>query len=72
MKKLALLLTATVIAITLSGCDNYYPSVKIDEGIFSQCINIDIGSPYKYKGFDTAEVDGGKDLILHFVSRKED
>ena len=67
MKKLALLMFGIAVAMSLSGCGNHYPSVKIDEGLFYECIDIDIGSPYKYKDFDVVPIDGGKDLILHFV-----
>ena len=54
-------------AIFLSGCaDNNYPRVIISTALKSNYINIDIGQPYVYKGFDVESTDNGKDLILHF------
>lgn len=55
-------------AISLSGCsvDNDYPKVTISTAFKSNYIDIDIGQPYVYKGFDMESTDNGKDLILHF------
>lgn len=72
MKKLTLFLTATAIAIILSGCGDHYPSVNIDKALLCEPISIDMGVPYKYKDFDIVPIDGGKDLILHFVEEDEE
>jgi len=57
---------------TLSGCDGeQYPKVRIISGATATGIDIDIGSPYEYKGFDLETIDGDKDLILHFTEGEE-
>ena len=50
----------------LSGCGEHYPAIKIFPGAWSSYINIDVGKPYIYKGFDTITTNEGKNLILHF------
>lgn len=66
MKKAILVMILS--AIFLSGCvsNNDYPKVTIVADYRSNYINIDIGKPYVYKGFDVESTDNGKDLILHF------
>lgn len=68
MKKFIFVFSALVLMSTLSGCDGeQYPKVRIISGTTAMGIDIDIGSPYVYKGFDLETIDGDKDLILHFT-----
>lgn len=72
MKKFIFVFSALVLMSTLSGCDEeQYPKVRIISGSTATGINIDIGSPYVYKGFDLETIDGDKDLILHFTEGEE-
>lgn len=72
MKKgLVLIIALIILSQCLTGCGNNLPSVTINPSMFESLINIDIGSGYKYTGFDIESTDGGKDLILHFVEDEE-
>lgn len=66
-KHLMLFIAFAAIAVMLCGCGEHFPSVRIEEGLLASRIDIDVGNGLKYVGFDIETVDGGKDLILHFV-----
>ena len=63
---LFLMLITLCMIMMLSGCGEHYPAIKIFPGAWSSYINIDVGKPYIYKGFDTITTNEGKNLILHF------
>lgn len=70
MKKMLVVVFLTsvfVLFLILTGCGEQYPTVQIIGGANSTGVTIDIGKPYVYKDFDIEPIDGGKDLILHFV-----
>lgn len=72
MKKFIFVFSALVLMSALSGCDGeQYPTVRVITGGTATGIDIDIGKPYVYMGFDLETIDGGKDLILHFVEGEE-
>ena len=66
-KRLILIVLFATITVMLCGCGNNLPSVTINPSMFKSVITIDVGNGYDYTGFDIETVDGGKDLILHFV-----
>ncbi len=70
-KYLMLFIAFATIAVMLCGCGNHLPEVRINPGVFKSEITIDVGNGYAYTGFDIETVDGGKDLILHFVEAEE-
>ena len=70
MKK-AFIIALLVGAVFLTGCQRSYPKVLISMGTFKHTIEIDIGQPYQYEGFDAENNDEGKDLILHFKAGNE-
>ena len=70
-KYLMLFIAFATIAVMLCGCGNHLPEVRINTGVFKSVITIDVGNGYEYTGFDIETVDGGKDLILHFVEDGE-
>lgn len=49
---LFLMLITLCMIMMLSGCGENYPAIKIFTGEWSSYINIDVGKPYIYKGFD--------------------
>lgn len=63
---LFLMLITLCMIMMLSGCGEHYPAIKIFTGAWSSYINIDVGKPYIYKGFDITTTNDGKNLILHF------
>lgn len=67
MKKMIFVISVLVLFLALTGCGEQYPTVEVRSGSNANGINIDIGKPYVYKGFDLETIDGGKDLTLHFV-----
>lgn len=67
MKKMLFAGSVLILLLTLSGCGEQYPEVRVVSGEYANRIDISIGSPYVYKGFDLETNDGGKDLTLHFV-----
>lgn len=67
MKKFIFVFSALALMFALTGCDEQYPKVRVISGATATGIDIDIGVPYVYKGFDIETIDGGKDLILHFT-----
>lgn len=71
MKKLLIVLML-LSTLLLSACDESYPSITIHEGGGKDSRSISIGQPYKYDGFDVENIDGEKDLILHFIKGAEE
>lgn len=56
-----------LLSTLLTGCGENYPLVKVRQGEMSSFVDICIGKPYKYDGFDIQTLDNGdKELILHF------
>lgn len=72
MKKFIFVTSVLFLMSALSGCgEEQYPTVRVTTGANATGIDIDIGSPYVYKGFDIETIDGNKDLILHFTEGEE-
>ena len=69
-KKIIALMLCIIIGVTLCGCASY-PNVRIDTGTWDVVRDIDIGAPYEYIGFDAQTTDKGKNLILHFETKRE-
>lgn len=70
-KKLMLFILLAIVAMSLSGCNEIYPFIRIDTGMFADTRRIDIGSKYDYIGFDVADTSNGKDVILHFYEKEQ-
>ena len=73
MKRKKIIATIAVLSMALlMGCGSKrYPEVIINPAVFSSYRTISIGDPYEYIGFDIESTDGGKDLILHFETERQ-
>ena len=70
-KRIILIFLLLLIVCTVSGCDEHYPNVVVNNAVTESPREITIGKPYVYVGFDLESTDGGKDLILHFTEGEE-
>ena len=66
MKIKILLLMLLLAVLSLAGCAEHLPEIRINTGWNTSWIDISIGKPYEYKGFDIETTDTTKDVILHF------
>lgn len=66
ISRVVLVIMSLGLIMSLSGCKDNYPSIKIDQSPMASIVEIDLGNGSKFRTFERFDDENETKLVLYF------